>query len=324
MTVANIKRKDIHRDVRLIGSAIRVIMPAFSEKSLCRLSDKCSEFLAGKWMGRSTTAETRYIQRPDGSMLRVLICRAKSGVQPKATGLLWIHGGGYAIGAPEQDSFFVDPLIKDGSCVAVMPAYTLSTKAPYPAALEDCYLALTWMKQHAEELGINANQLFIGGDSAGGGLTAAVCLYARDKGEVNIAFQMPLYPMLDDRMTGSSRCNDAPVWNTASNTAAWDMYLRGVDRDDVPVYAAPARAKNLRGLPPACTYVGTIEPFYDETVSFVSRLREQGVEVSFREYEGCFHAFDMMGAGTKVGRDARAFLLECFRCAQQNCFAAND
>jgi len=154
------------------------------------------------------------------------------------------------------------------------------------------------------------------------GSTAAVCLYARDKGEVNIAFQLPLYPMLDDRMiTASSQNNDAPVWNTASNEAAWALYLEGVE--DVPAYAAPARAEDLRGLPPVCTYVGTIEPFHDETVDFVDRLREQGVAVAFKEYEGCFHAFDMMGAGTKVGKDARAFLLENFRAAQSRYFASD-
>ena len=204
-----------------------------------------------------------------------------------------------------------------GALEVVMPAYTLATRAPYPAALEDCYLALKWMKEHARELGINSRQLFVGGDSAGGGLTAAVCLYARDKGEVNIAYQMPLYPMLDDRMiTASSRNNDAPVWNTPSNEAAWSLYLEGIE--EVPIYAAPARAENLRGLPPACTYVGTIEPFHDETVDFVNRLRAQGVEVAFREYEGCFHAFDMMGAGTGIGKDACAFLLENFRYAQNH------
>lgn len=152
-------------------------------------------------------------------------------------------------------------------------AHTLAAKAPYPAALEDCYLVLKWMKENAQELGINPNQLFVGGDSAGGGLTAAVCLYARDKGEVNIAYQMPLYPMLDDRMiTASSQNNDAPVRNTASNEAAWALYLDGIE--EVPIYAAPSRADNLRNLPPACTYVGTIEPFHDETVDLVNRLRE--------------------------------------------------
>lgn len=320
--MAHIENKDIRKELRFVGSVIRKIMPVFTKEQLVKLSAKCEKFLTGKWLGKHTTAETRYIDRPDGTKLRVLVCKSKAGTKPNATGLLWIHGGGYAIGAPEQDFFFADPLTKDGSCVAVMPAYTLATKAPYPAALEDCYLVLKWMKENAQKLGINANQLFVGGDSAGGGLTAAVCLYARDKGEVNIAYQMPLYPMLDDRMiTASSRNNDAPVWNTASNEAAWALYLDGIE--EVPIYAAPARAENLRDLPPTCTYVGTIEPFHDETVDFVNRLREQGVEVAFKEYEGCFHAFDLMGAGTKVGKDARAFLLENFRSAQSRFFADN-
>ena len=312
-----IRRNHMHPDIRLIGTVIRWIMPKFTRKSLFRLSEKCEKFLTGRWLGKHTAVETRFLDRPDGTKLRVLICRSREGVKPDATGLLWIHGGGYALGAPEQDFFFADPLTRDGSCVAVMPAYTLATRAPYPAALEDCYLALKWMKEHARELGIDPRQLFVGGDSAGGGLTAAVCLYARDKGEVNIAYQLPLYPMLDDRMiTPSSRDNDAPVWNTASNEAAWSLYLEGIE--EAPIYAAPARAENLRGLPPACTYVGTIEPFHDETVDFVKRLRAQGVEVAFREYEGCFHAFDMMGAGTKIGKDARAFRLENFRYAQKH------
>jgi len=320
--MAHIENKDIHKDVRFAGRLLRRIMPVFTKEQLVKLSAKCEKFLTGKWLGKHTTVETRFLDRPDGTKLRVLICKSKAGTKPNATGLLWIHGGGYAIGAPEQDFFFADPLTKDGSCVAVMPAYTLATKAPYPAALEDCYLVLKWMKENAQKLGINANQLFVGGDSAGGGLTASVCLYARDKGEVNIAYQMPLYPMLDDRMiTASSQDNDAPVWNTASNKAAWELYLEGVE--DVSIYAAPARAENLRDLPPTCTYVGTIEPFHDETVDFVNRLREQGVEVAFKEYEGCFHAFDLMGAGTKVGKDARAFLLENFQVAQRKFFADN-
>lgn len=323
--MAHVRNRDIHKELRLTGSILRKVMPVFTTQQLKKFSVQCERFLKGRWIGRNSKAQSCEIERPDSSKLRILICRSKHGTKPDATGLLWIHGGGYAIGAPEQDFFFIDPIVKEGTCIAVMPAYLLATKAPYPAALEDCYLALRWMKEHAKELGINPNQLFVGGDSAGGGLTAAVSLYARDKGEVNIAFQMPLYPMLDDRMlTSSSQDNDAPVWNTASNTAAWELYLQGIDRDSVPIYAAPARADDFRGMPPACTYVGTIEPFYDETVAFVERLRACGVEVQFKTYEGCFHAFDMMGAGTKVGKDAKAFLMDSFRYAQSHYYAENQ
>ena len=205
-----------------------------------------------------------------------------------------------------------------------IPKPDLPEEAAKEPFLQNCLSGLKYLKEHAGELGIHSGQIMVGGESAGGGLTAALCMLARDRGEVNIAFQMPLYPMLDDRMiTASSQDNDAPVWNTASNEAAWGLYLAGVAKDPIPVYAAPARAEDLRNLPPACTYVGTIEPFHDETVDFVERLREQGVEVTFKEYEGCFHAFDMMGAGTKIGKDARAFLLEQFRRAQNRYFADN-
>ncbi len=321
--MAVIRNKDIHKDLRLSGIFLKLTMPKFDTLSIVWRKTKEEKRLPGRWKGKNTTAEMKYIQRPDGTELRMLVCRSRAGTKPDAAGLLWIHGGGYALGEPEEGSFFVDPMIKDGGTVAVMPAYTLSTTAPYPAAIEDCYLALTWMLQHAEELGINKNQLFVGGESAGGGLTAALCLYARDKGEVNVAFQMPLYPMIDDRITESSRDNNAPVWDTPSNIVGWDKYLEGLDRDNLPIYAAPARAQDLRGLPPVFTYIGTIEPFYDETVTFVNRLKEQGVEVRFREYEGCFHAFDLMAPRAKVSREALKFLLDNFNYARENYFAEN-
>ncbi len=150
--------------------------------------------------------------------------------------------------------------------VVVSPYYTLSVDKPYPAALDDCYVSLLWLKDNGERYGVRSDQIFIGGDSAGGGLTAALSLYARDKGEVNIAFQMPLYPMLDDRTTVSSSDNMAPVWNEKSNENGWELYLGGLyGMADVPAYAAPARATDYSGLPPTCSFVGSVEPFLDET-----------------------------------------------------------
>ena len=322
----HIKYQDMRKGLRTIGSVIRMANSVHSEEQLAQMNTLEDRLLKGRWLGRNTMAREEYLGRPDVSQLRILVCTSKKGTNPGATGLLWIHGGGYAIGAPEQDFLFVDPLTRDGNCVTVMPAYTRSTDAPYPAALEDCYLALLWMRNHAEELGINKDQLFVGGDSAGGGLTAALCLYARDRKEVNIAFQMPLYPMLDDRMiTTSSQDNDAPVWNSATNEMAWKIYLRSIpEGEEVPIYAAPARATDLSGLPPMCTYVGTIEPFYDETMIYARRMKEQGGRVRIRRFAGCFHAFDLMGYPTKVGREARAFLLETFRYAQEHFFAENE
>lgn len=120
----------------------------------------------------------------------------------QATGVLWIHGGGYITGMKEMVhmSRAVD-LVKRFGAAVISPGYRLAPFSPYPAAAEDCYTALLYLKEHAGEMGVREDQIMVGGESAGGGLCAAVCIMARDRGEVKVAFQMPLYPMLDDRDT---------------------------------------------------------------------------------------------------------------------------
>ena len=143
-------------------------------------------------------------------------------------------------------------------------------------------------------LGIRPDQIMVGGESAGGGLCAAVCIRARDTGAVNVAFQMPLYPMLDDRDTETSRDNHGRVWNTRRNHLAWRLYLRGTDRAQLSPYAAPARLTDFTGLPPAYSFVGDGEPFYAETVRYFDRLRAAGVPAKLDVYHIDLHAFDMM------------------------------
>ena len=139
--------------------------------------------------------------------------------------------------------------------------------------MDDCYAALLYLRSHAAALGVRSDQLMVGGESAGGGLCAAVCIRARDEGTVNVAFQMPLYPMLDDRDTETSRDNHGRGWNTRRNHLAWRLYLRGSDRADLPPYAAPARLTDFSGLPPAYSFVGDGEPFYAETVRYFAAAR---------------------------------------------------
>lgn len=318
----NISNRMMNKHVRLIGAAIRTFSPPYSEEIFHKQNKAMDKSVKGHWLSLKTKVKECYVTRKDGSKLRLLVCTSKKkSVKKPVTGLLWIHGGGYAIGLPEQDFFFADLFCKDASCIAVLPDYRRSTEAPYPAALEDCYLTLRWMWRNAEKLGINRKQLFVGGDSAGGGLTAAVCLYARDKGKIPVAFHMPLYPMLDDReQTPSSQNNDAPVWNTQANRLGWEVYLNGVE-DNVPCYAAPARATDLSGMPPCCTYIGTLEPFHDETIIYCEQLRKEGIPVHIKEFEGCFHAFDIVGYPTKPAKEARAFLRETFQYAQEHYFS---
>ena len=239
-----------------------------------------------------------------------------------ATGVLWIHGGGYISGMKEMVyiSRAVE-LVKSFGAVVVSPGYRLAPFSPYPAAIDDCYAALLYMKEHAAELGMRADQLMVGGESAGGGLCAAVCIRARDTKEVNVAFQMPLYPMLDDRDTETSRDNHGRVWNTWKNHFGWRCYLRGVDRKGLSPYAAPARVENMEGLPPAYTFVSTGEPFYAETLEYIRRLKDCGIPANVDVYETDMHAFDMMRPKDALSIKAARRFNEGFAYAQANYFA---
>jgi len=237
-------------------------------------------------------------------------------------GVLYLHGGGYAIGSPEQFASAYQMLMRTRDCVVVAPDYRKSLEAPYPAALNDCYGSLLWLKQHAADLGVREDQLFVMGMSAGGGLTAAVSLMARDRGEVRIAHQLPLYPMLDHRMiTASSQDNDAPVWGSKHNRIAWDLYLGGLAGDDVSKYASAALETDYAELPPTTTFVGDLDPFLDETTAYVEALRAAGVPVEFRHYPGCYHGFDAIRPGAKVSRQANEFLCDRFASAVDHDFA---
>lgn len=239
--------------------------------------------------------------------------------------ILWIHGGGYAMGSPEQEFYFIKRILKAVDAVVISPEYLRSIEAPYPNALNDCYSALVWLKDNAEKLGADPDRIFVGGDSAGGGLCAAVCLYARDKKEVNVAFQMPLYPMLDDRPTRTNQNNSTPCWDTQSNDKAWKVYLGDLyGTDKVPYYAAPARAEDLSGLPPAISYVGDIEPFYAETVDFMEKLKAVGVNAEYRVYKGCYHGFDVICPDSEPGADAIKFLHDSLVYAAENYVAKQN
>lgn len=144
----------------------------------------------------------------------------------------------------------------------------------------------------------------VGGESAGGGLTAALCMMARDKGEVDIAFQMPLYPMLDCFDTETSRNNHGKVWNTRRNHLGWKMYLRGMKSGEIPAYASPAQQTDYSGLPPTYTFVGDGEPFYAETVAFVDNLKKAGVPAEVDVYHTDMHAFDMLEPERDISKAA--------------------
>lgn len=267
-------------------------------------------------------SEKRKISTEAGQMTVIVIKPTQSRKAPEKTpGILWIHGGGYTVGMAGMVYMSrAIALVKKYGAVVVAPEYRLAGKASYPAALEDCYDALKYLKNNADELGCDSGRIMVGGESAGGGLTAALCMYARDKAEVNIAFQMPLYPMIDDRDTESSKNNHGITWNTRRNHAAWKLYLSKVI-GDVPPYAAPSRQTDYRGLPPAYTFVGSKEAFYCETVDFVESLKKAGINASVDVYPTGLHAFDMMLPFLKISRKAAEVYENHYLYAQEHYYA---
>ncbi|MBQ3211584.1 MAG: alpha/beta hydrolase [Oscillospiraceae bacterium] len=264
------------------------------------------------------TVEKRFIESTQGKMKILILRPTVAASSDKTPGILWIHGGGYVTGMAEMIYMSrAKALVKKYGAVVITPEYRLAGKSPFPAALEDCYAALLYLKKHSGELGFSDEKIMVGGESAGGGLTAALCMYAKDRGEVNIAFQMPLYPMLDDRDTESSKDNHGISWNTRRNHAAWKMYLGKLAGGDPPAYAVPARRQDYSGLPPAYTFVGDSEAFYCETLSYVQALEDAGVSAKVDVYHTGFHAFDMLLPFRKLSREAiKRFEEEYLRAAE--------
>ena len=153
---------------------------------------------------------------------------------------------------------------------------------------------------------------------------AAISMLARDKGEVKIAFQMPLYPMIDNFDTESSRDNHAKVWNTRRNHQAWAVYLRKDAKKEVSPYAAPSRQTDYSNLPPAYTFVCTAEPFYCETLKYIEDLKAAGVEAKVDVYEGMYHAFDMSEPEHPTGKEAIKNFNEMFAYAKEHYFAKQE
>lgn len=257
--------------------------------------------------------------------IKALVLSKKGEFVSDAPGVLWIHGGGYISGMKEMVHMGrgVD-LVKNHGAVVISPGYRLAFQAPYPAAINDCYEALLYVKNHAKELGIRDDQIMVGGESAGGGLCAALAMMARDKGEVNIAYQMPIYPMIDNFDTVSSRDNHGRVWNTRKNHFGWRMYLRKNAKKEVSPYAAAARQKDYSNLPPAYTFVGDGEPFYQETLDYIKNLNYAGVEASVDVYHTDMHAFDMMNQNLDISVQAVNKFNEKFAYAKEHYFAKQN
>jgi triacylglycerol lipase len=226
-----------------------------------------------------------------------------------------IHGGGYVLGSYEMDDLRFDRWLPDLGVMGVSVEYRLAPETPYPGPLDDCYSGLAWLFDNAGRLGVDPARIGISGASAGGGLAAALALLARDRAEFPLSFQMLIYPMIDDRMiTPSSRC-EVPVWSPSNNEFGWRCYLGDLyGSDDVPAYAAAARADDLSGLPPTGIWVGTADGFCDEDIAYAQRLMQAGVPTELHVYPGAPHAFDAFPTAP-VSRRCRRDMLDWLRSA---------
>jgi len=240
--------------------------------------------------------EDRRIPGPAGApevTVRLYRSSKQTGTRPA---VLYLHGGGFCFGSIETEHVGAAVLCDRAETVIASIEYRLPPEHPFPAGLEDCYAALQWLHAEAGALEVDPARIAVSGQSAGGGLAAALALLARDRGGPALCFQMLGIPELDDRLETPSmkRFTDTPLWNRPNAVQSWKAYL-GDAGGEVSPYAAPARAEDLAGLPP--TFVSTMEfdPLRDEGIQYALRLLEHGVAVELHQYPGTFHGSSLVG-----------------------------
>ncbi len=249
--------------------------------------------------------------------VRVMCIIPKQAERP-VPALVWIHGGGYIMGSPEGDALQMKTLAREAECAVVSVDYRLAPESPFPAGLHDCYAALKWVHTNAAELRVDASRLAIGGASAGGGLAAGLALFARDRGQVPITFQLLLVPMLDDRTTTLADPHPYAgelTWTPPQNLFGWTSYLgREPGGEDVSQYAAAARADSLADLPAAYIATGALDLFLEEDLEYARRLTRAGVPTELHVYPGAYHGFSR-AARARVSHAYRRDLTNALRRA---------
>ena len=216
----------------------------------------------------------------------------------KRPGILHIHGGGYVLGSPDATLETDIAYARELGAVVVSVDYRLAPETPHPGPVEDCYAALLWLFRQADALSVDVERIVVTGESAGGGLAAALVLLARERAEVPIAFQHLIFPMLDDRTVTAaepSPCLGQLVWTPEHNRFGWASLLgREPGAENVSPFAAPARAADLSGLPPTFIAVGALDLFLEEDMEYARRLMRAGVPTELHVYPGAPHAFMMV------------------------------
>ena len=237
----------------------------------------------------------------------VRVHRPKLGGHEALPAVLWLHGGGFLLGSPKQDDALCRQIADELGAIVVAPVYRLAPKHVFPAALDDAYAALSWLAKRDD---VDAGRIAVAGASAGGGLAAQVALHARDQGEIRLAAQILVYPMLDDRTVLRKDLDESAfrLWDNESNRIGWSSYLgHEAGAAEASPIAVPSRNENLHGLPPAWIGVGSLDLFHDEDMAYAERLRAAGVACETLSVDGVFHGFDgivQTSAATKRFRES--------------------
>ena len=251
---------------------------------------------------KMANVEDRRIPGPDGEIPVRIYTPETKGPAPV---LVYFHGGGWVIGTFETHDGVCRHLAKQSGAVVVSVDYRLAPEHKFPAAAEDCYAATLWVAENGRSIGADPRRLAVGGDSAGGNLAAVVSLMARDRGKPKIGFQLLIYPVTDHGYDTPSYLENAEGYLLTRESMRWfwNHYLTG-ERDAANSYASPLRAKDLSGLPPAMVVTAEFDPLRDEGEAYAERLRQAGVPVKMKRYEGLIHGFFSMTGVFDQAREA--------------------
>jgi acetyl esterase/lipase len=255
----------------------------------------------------SVDVEDRLVPGPFGdSELPIRIYRPRTAIGALPA-LYWMHGGGMVMGSVDLDDALLADAVDRFGFAAISVEYRLAPEYPDPIPIKDCYAGLCWVSARGAMLGIDPERIAVGGASAGGGLAAGLALLARDRSGPNIAFQLLLEPMLDDRSItfSSTQYDRTTLWDRNDNQWGWNALLgERIGTNQVSHYAAPARVADPQGLPAAFIDVGAVETFRDECVDYAMRLAAAGVPTEFHMYSGAFHGFDLIAPESWTARRA--------------------
>jgi len=238
------------------------------------------------------TRET--VKSYDGGEFEILVFEPYAIIE-KSPCLVYIHGGGFIFGAGDYNYKIAKEYALSLGAKLIFVNYRLAPKHPHPTPAEDCYAGLRFAFENAEKYGIDRSKIGVAGESAGGCLSAAVCLMARDRGTDMPCFQLLIYPVTDITMDTASnrRFTDTPVWNSELSKMMWPAYVPDRSRDDI-CYAAPMQAKYFGDLPPAYVETAEFDCLHDEAINYANAMKDAGVLVEINETRGTMHGFDSM------------------------------